>query len=359
MSFEAAHDTALCPASADGQLLVLESTSQLWQELLLVAPQASPFHQPAWGAVLAASYGYRTFCIGLERDGKLVAGLPLMEINSRITEKRWVSLPFTDHCSPLYTGADVLACLSTRLLELAQDRQIPRLEIRWPLQLPQWTCLPDEHVLSVLTLHKNPDLLAAGMKRKHFRQIEVAAKRGVRVEFHSHGTQALRQFYRLHVATRRRLGVPVQPWRFFELVDELILAAGAGFILLAYQGAACVAGALFLHGDQTLVYKYSATSDAGRQLLAMDPVLWYAICWGCEHDYTRLDMGRTVQNNNGLRMFKRRWGAEETPLAYSVFPAHEAKLRPSRLQGLPQQIIRNTPSWVCRLAGELLYRHFG
>jgi hypothetical protein len=132
-----------------------------------------------------------------------------------------------------------------------------------------------------------------------------------------------------------------------------------GFILLAYQDQKCLAGAIFLHWQQTLTYKYSASSGEGRNLCPNNLILWSAIRWGCEHGYTIFDMGRTDLDNSGLRWFKKGWGAKEVPLYYSRLPAvpsdHENKYLTSALKAL----IRNTPAEVCQLAGELFYKYLG
>ncbi|HEV3362594.1 MAG TPA: GNAT family N-acetyltransferase, partial [Acidimicrobiia bacterium] len=74
------------------------------------------------------------------------------------------------------------------------------------------------------------------------RNIRRAERDGVQVH-HARGRADVdRVFYSLHVRTRRRQGVPVQPRRFFSLLAGL-LETGLGFASLAYIGDRPVAGA--------------------------------------------------------------------------------------------------------------------
>ena len=71
-------------------------------------------------------------------------------------------------------------------------------------------------------------------------------------------------YYDLHVRTRRRLGVPAQPRRFFRLLWERVIETGLGFVLLAHVGTSAVAGAVFLHWNGHLIYKFAASDEAHR-----------------------------------------------------------------------------------------------
>ena len=96
-----------------------------------------------------------------------------------------------------------------------------------------------------------------------------AAKRarnaGVRVERGSE-MGLIQRLYSMHRETRRRLGVPVQSLRFFELSREIFAPRDAFEVWLAVDGGRDAAGLILLrHGDR-LYYKWSARS-VGTALL--------------------------------------------------------------------------------------------
>jgi CelD/BcsL family acetyltransferase involved in cellulose biosynthesis len=79
-----------------------------WGDLVARAPDSTAFHHPAWIALVRGHYGYAVDAWCLEAPGgSLVAGLPVATTGNRVTGRRLVALPFSDHCSPLLAaGAD-------------------------------------------------------------------------------------------------------------------------------------------------------------------------------------------------------------------------------------------------------------
>ena len=89
-----------------------------WDDLLLTADRATFFHTTAWARVLSESYGYKPLYFTIIDDGKLAGLIPVMEIESLLTGKRGVSLPFTDFCPPVADSMGVfqvcwMPCVNT------------------------------------------------------------------------------------------------------------------------------------------------------------------------------------------------------------------------------------------------------
>ena len=102
--------------------------------------------------------------------------------------------------------------------------------------------------------------------------------------------------------------------------------------MLAYQGNQPLAAGLFLHWQQTLTYKYAASSDQVQSLRPNYLLTWTAIRWGCENGFRIFDFGRTDVADIGLRTFKSRWGAVELPLIYSTMAFHSALPKPPGIE---------------------------
>ncbi len=141
------------------------------------------------------------------------------------------------------------------------------------------------------------------------RGVAKARKGGLVAERHT-SAWALAEFYRLHLRTRRRQGVPTQPKRFIMGLETLF-QAGLGFTLLVRDSEQVIAAAVFLCSNGVLTYKYGASDE--RQLAARPNNLLFmeAIAWGCANGFHTLDLGRTSLDNSGLAAFKRGWGGEE------------------------------------------------
>jgi hypothetical protein len=241
--------------------------------------------------------------------------------------------------------------------------------LRSPLELVVRSALPEldgwrQHQAAVL--HTRPISADSAAVFRTFKKTQVqqcvtkAERDGVTVR-RGESFEDLRIFYNLHLQTRRRLGTPVQPMRFFRLLWERVLAGGLGFVLLALHDGVPIAGAVFLAWNGTLVYKYGASDARFWRLRANNLVLWSGIRWGCENGMRTVDFGRTDLDNRGLRDFKNGWGAREEPLMYSALHG------PAEMDGVSHGggtatrmlsiVIRHTPAWTCRALGEVLYRY--
>lgn len=336
----------------------LEIDDPRWFEFVSSHSGATAFHHPAWAALLADCYRYSAFALALDDGGgRIVAGLPVLDVSNRLTGKRWVSLPYTDECRPLVTSVGSAEELVEGLAEERTRQGIREFEVR--------SSLPDSDahrrvaaVSHVLPLAAEPEETARLFKPSVRRNVAQACRAGVTVRAAENAAEVTDTFYGLHLRTRRRQGVPVQPKRYFLRLWERILEAGLGFCLLAYSDCRPVAGAVFLAWRNTVLYKYGASDERHLGLRPNNVILWEAIRWGCANGYTLLDFGRTDRDNGGLRRYKSSWGAKEEPLVYSVLgEAARGQGTSARGASLLGPLIRRSPSVACRAAGELLYRY--
>jgi lipid II:glycine glycyltransferase (peptidoglycan interpeptide bridge formation enzyme) len=164
-------------------------------------------------------------------------------------------------------------------------------------------------------------------------------------------------FYALHVETRRRLGVPVQPRRFFQLLWEELVAPGLGYVLVAEAESKAVAAAVFLSWNGNTIYKFGASDPQARHARPNNLLFWHAIRHAIERRDRTLDFGRSELDQDGLRAFKAGWGSDEEPLVYSHLADRAPGSTVRRASGLLEPAIRRSPRWVTRFLGELLYRH--
>ena len=333
---------------------MLALTDPRWRDFVDGHPRASIFHHPAWAGVLADAYGYRAMATGLvERGGTLAAGLPVVDLSGRVGARRWVSLPFTDMCPLLDDGSnDGVGAL----VELSRTAKLDVLELRGALPDHSAVQRHTSFVRHELALAPGESAIWDRMRKNHRRSIRDAERAAVTVR---RGTDAsdIETFYRLHVRTRRRLGVPVQPLRFFRLLRERIVGPGLGFVLTAYAGQTAVASAVFSAWNGTVTYKYGARDERLPKLDANHLLFWTAIRSACADGYRTFDFGRSDIAQAPLRSFKSGWGATEEPLSYSWIaraPVRQSSHRAERAMGI---VIRNSSPWLCRAIGELLYKY--
>lgn len=336
----------------------LSIDSPEWIAFAASHPNASSFHQPAWAQFLAECYGYRPFALVLsDGSGSIITGMPVLEVCSWLTGHRLVSLPFTDYCPPLATdGAALLALTQALAASFAKPGEL-HLDLHAPLPSIPGVYLRSDAVSHRLALSSDPQAIFRTFKKKRVQQrIRKAEQAAVAVR-RGETRADMDVFYRLHVMTRQRLGVPVQPKRFFNLLWQRLVEHGLAFLLTAYTGRVPIASAIFLVSNGTVIYKHSASDRAYWHLRPNNLVLWRAIQWGCEHGCHTFDLGRSDLADEGLRSFKGGWGATEKALVYSTIAN-----KPPRPHGqaIPRGLslaIRHSPPLVCRAIGELLYAH--
>lgn len=74
-----------------------------WCKLLETHRRASVFHTAGWLNSLRRTYGYKPVAFSTSPPiGELKNGLVFCRVCSRVTGYRMVSLPFSDHCEPLF-----------------------------------------------------------------------------------------------------------------------------------------------------------------------------------------------------------------------------------------------------------------
>ncbi len=329
-----------------------------WDQALAGLEGAGFFHTRAWAAVLHDTYGYRPVYQAGFASGRLFALLPMMEVDSWLTGRRGIGLPFTDLAEPLCPDATSFQRLREATLTEAQTRGWKYLECRggkhWLPDAPPSTSFW-RHVLS---LNVGETALLSGFEDSVRRAIRKAERSGLKVEF-LRTPEAMQEFYGLMCLTRRRHGVPPQPYRFFANIQRHAIAAGHGWIVLARQAGRAVAGAVFLHFGRHAIYKFGASDETLQQLRANNLVMWRAILHYASEGFGDLDFGRTSLGNEGLRKFKLGWGAREQMAEYVRYDLrrHAYVTTRDEAHGWHNRIFQALPVPISRLAGSLLYRH--
>ena len=329
-----------------------------WNETLPVNPERTFFHLSEWARVLHETYRY-TPCYFTLKEGGLVHGvLPIMEVDSWLTGRRGVGLPFTDLCNPLVLDSSTFQQLFGEAVAYGAERGWKYLELRGGRNLLPSAQPSQKYYGHELNLVEDEKGLFAGLKGSIRRAIRKAEKLGLAVEVLK-DLEAIREFYALQCRTRRKHGLPPQPFRFFLKIHEHILSREKGVVVLARQGRRAVAGAVFFHYGEQAVFKYGASNEAQQGLRGNDLVMWEALKYYAGHGFRLLHLGRTSLANAGLRRFKLAWGAREQIIEYARY---DLRLRAfvagkDDAFGWYNRVFRFLPIGVSRLIGTLLYRH--
>jgi hypothetical protein len=331
-----------------------------WNERILSRGGCSFFHSSNWARVLAESYRYTPLYFAMIRGGVFLALMPFMEINSRLTGKRAVSLPFTDYCRPILSDGLAFEDFLDAVIKRGKREGWKSIELRTEAALPAPHTVSSQYCGHILDISLSEKELYRQLRDSTRRNIKKALMEGVEIVF-SNSPDAMKEFYRLNCMTRRDHGLPPQPYLFFKKINEHVLAKDFGLLALASHKGKNIAGAIYFHFNDHGFYKYGASDRAYWHMRANNLIIWEAIRRYRSKGYTNFSFGRTEPENAGLLQFKAGWGAREYPIYYYKYDLRQNAFvkDPLKLKGMHNRIFRSMPMPLLKIAGSLLYRHMG
>jgi hypothetical protein len=329
-----------------------------WDERLPESGACSFFHSRAWAATLTAAYGYTPRYFTLHDHGTLQAVMPFMEVNSLLTGRRGVSLPFSDVCPPVLRNGSPAPDVVGAVVDCAAQ---------WNWRYVEWRqgggLLSPHLPYETYVVHSIPlcggEAEANRRLRGSTRRNIARAQAAVDVQV-STSRAAVDAFYALQVITRKHHGVPPQPKRFFDCVYEHVIAPGYGVVVLGVYEGRPIAANVYFHFRRQALYKYGASDRRFQHLRASDLVMWEAIKWCLREGFETLNLGRTSLSNAGLLQFKHGWGAESELVHYHRYSLARGCFVPGRGESdRLQAVFRHLPLCVLKTIGALLYPHMG
>jgi hypothetical protein len=329
-----------------------------WDHVVALHRDAGCFHTSAWAKVLHQTYNHQPFYLQFSRGHRLAALIPLMEVRSLFTGRRGVCLPFSDACEPLIFDPEAMGLVRDRLVRFAQERRWKHLEIRGGKFFQLAARSATKFYGHTLDLRSGAEELSTRFSSPVRRAIRKAERSDVSAVV-VRNRPAIGDFYRLHVQTRRRHGLPPQPASFFLNIYDHIIKPGLGFIVLAHRGSRPIAAAIFFRFGKNALYKYGASDKRFQEFRANNLVMWQGIQFLARNGAEKLHFGRTECENDGLRRFKLSWDTEEETIDYfRVDPSgRQCLITPPHDSGFHKRIFGRLPLVFNRLAGSVIYPH--
>jgi len=338
-----------------------------WERFLQNHSKATLFHSRAWLEALSRTYGYRPVAFttaGPTRE--LDNGAVFCAVESWLTGRRLVGLPFSDYCDPLAGDEGESASLLSAIIERESQHDNWRyVEMRLSQALPIATAAP--RLGRIHTLHRldlTPSLEDI-FKNFHKSSTQRKVRRAERekLEYREGGVEYFEDFYRLFIAARKRHGRPPQPAAWFR---NLAKGFGSDFkIRLSCRDGRVLAALLTLRYKDAMTYKYGGSDPQFNPLGSMHLLFWKAIQEAKMLGLSCFDFGRSEAEHAGLITFKRRWGATESVLRYlrygrlstvdDVFEPSAESWRSVAASG----VFSRLPLRILPFAGQLLYKHVG
>jgi hypothetical protein len=331
-----------------------------WNELLSTSNDASFFHSINWAQTIYNTYQYKPLYLSLIENNKLQALLPLFEINSKITGKRAVSLPFTDFCDAITSPKCSLENLLNYAIEYGKKEQWDSFEFRGGRIDFENVSPSATFYYHQLELYKDHNKIFSTFRKSTQRNIKKANKLGLEIQINN-SKNAVKEYYRLHGITKKRHGIPVQPSQFFENIYENIIAKGFGNVALAYFEGNCIAGAIFFNYGPQAIYNFGASDFKYQHLRPNNFLMWEAIKWYADNGFSSFCYGITDTTNSGLAQFKAGMSTTEETISYYNynFKTNSYVVDDATITNFRRKIFKNMPISMLKFAGKYLYKHYG
>ncbi|HLX86814.1 MAG TPA: GNAT family N-acetyltransferase [Terriglobales bacterium] len=349
-----------------------------WDKLVASHPRASLFHSSGWLRSLALTYGYRPVAYTTSAPGEpLRTAAVFCEVDSWLTGRRLVSLPFSDHCEWLVDNVDNndkdrgrdrdderAICGALERAVATEDWRYVELRPLHAIGTPMWLSRSTvRYTFHALDVRPELETIFSNFHKSSIQRKIRRAEREKLVYREGRSDQFLNDFYRLFRMTRARHRVPPPPRRWFE---NLIRECGDGLkIRAAYVSGRAVAAIITVRYKDTMMYKYGCSDTRYNRLGSMHLLFWNAIQEAKAAGLSCFDFGRTDADQQGLITFKGRWGAAETVLDYVRYSAagssaHLFDLRGGKWKAAAAKfVLSHLPSRAVAMIGSSLYGHVG
>lgn len=345
---------------------------QRWDAFVGSHPSGLISHLSGWKQVLERSFPHIKGYFPVIRNpvtGEIRAGLPLYLVHSPFMGNRLVSTPFATLCTPLATSERDIRELFSAAIDLAGRCSARRTEIRTVESIglaedPRYEKV-DFYKHHFIFLDEPVDRLLQRFHRTSVRQVvKRCEKNGL--ELNTDGEhEDLLGFYESYIKLRKRLGLPPQPFRFFENLWRVFAPSGRFRLYQArYQGKSVGRLIVFAFKDRVSAEFIAIDQEYGH-LYPSHFLYWQAIKDSCEQGFKIFDFGRTSPNNAGLMAFKQRWGTQIADLPQFWYPGTGngrcllAEAENSLKYHLVKFLTRKSPPSLLPHLGEICYRHMG
>jgi len=339
-------------------------TDARWRRFIDRHPRASVFHTPQWLECLRRTYDYEPVAFAsTPADQELQDGLLFCRVESWLTGRRLVSVPFSDHCDHLVQDEAVLPALLKEVEEQNTNHRAKYIELR-PLTPHSDGLLASagfqisgRFYHHMMDLRPGPDTLYIHFHKDCIqRKIRRAEREGLEYR-DGRSQELLKDFYFMMLRTRRRHRLVPQPFAWFRNMADCL--GDSMQVRAAYHESRPVAAIITLTEKSRMVYKYGCSDERFSALGGTQMLFWRAIREACSSGLLEFDLGRTECDNAGLVAFKERWGATRRELAYWRRPPTRALVQGWNCWRILSTALAFAPLRALQLAGTILYRHAG
>ncbi|WP_135305896.1 GNAT family N-acetyltransferase [Haloarcula amylovorans] len=287
-----------------------------------------PFALWGWSEA-AATYGHERWHLALRANGEIVAGIPVVAVESQLFGSKLVSPPYGERGSVLTTDAapaDAERRLLERVRDLADDRSVDFVSLRGRDlgDVPEFESRTRFVTFSIPVTDEAS--MWEAIKDSRSRQIRQAEENDALTYTVGTSVDDLREYYRLYLRSVRGHGTPPHAFEFYRTIWDRLADAGDVHLGMVRRNGELINGIInFTVGDT--VFQWGVVTDYERRDLNGGSLLiWKTLQQAANEGYDAYELGRT-REGSGVYMFKKSFGGEKTWYDdYHYFPTGDAEL---------------------------------
>jgi hypothetical protein len=330
------------PSSTPSVRAIGEADADAWHRFIEAQPGAGPYHTILWRDVIAEVFGHRPCYLACERDGVLTGVLPLFHVRLPPLRSKLVSLPYDmGWGGPLAADQESTRALAAEAVRLARRLGVGHLQLRCSAKIPGLEELGFRLSRPVLLTRMeltDEETVWKGVGKGHRDSLRTAHKRGTTVRA-AESEQDVEAFYRIYLRGFREFGTPPYGRRYFRTLWRRLRDGGHARLGLASAGDHLLGGLLLLRWGGVLVNKFTICLPEGRVF----------------------DFGTSSRAQEGLLLFKERWGGTSTEVHLYRLAVRGSVPDLERYydqDGLKRRLWRKMPLPLTSLLGHQLNRWF-
>ena len=297
-----------------------EKNSADWDSYTAERERCVNYHRWAWKRVIEEAFGWETFYLKAEEEGRITGILPLVWLKSKLFGNFLCSLPYFSEAGLVADSPEAGEALLTETIRIAREVKASHIELRhqgaspvsWPAKRNKVTLacdvFPDKE--------KNMQHLSTKMRTNVRRSLKL----GLEADFGQE--ELLDDFYGVFCLKMRELGTPVYSRKFFaKILDHF---PQESFICRIRHERKTIAVGFLTGWRSTLEANWSAASPKAMNLRPNVFLFWQMMCFAGQKGYSIFDFGRSSVGS-GTYEFKQQWNTRVVPLYWNCWNASGEK----------------------------------
>lgn len=280
-----------------------------------------------WLEVLTEAFSHEPYVVEATREGRVVAGLCLCFVRTRLFGRFLVSLPYLNSSGLHSDDAAASSAVMDKAAALADELDVKYLELRneSAIEHPRINQARTDKVHMRLLLPSSGAVLWEQISAKVRNQVRKAQQYDFTVHW---GQQDLvDDFYTVFSRNMRDLGTPTYSRGLFQSI--LNRFSDSTELCVVRDGDRAIAAALLLHGRGVTEVPSASSLKVYNPSSANMLLYWNLLERAAERGQESFDFGRSTENSPTFR-FKKQWGAKPYPAEwqYYVRQGEAGTLRP-------------------------------